>query len=221
MLEISAAIVPLGLAAAASPVPLLVLLLLLLTPRAVSNGVAFTGGWAVSLLAVGGGVLVVRGSADGPSDDAISVAPLEAGLGLVLLGLAVVQWRRRPRNGSAVRVPGWLTAADDCTPARAFALGTVLVVLNPKVLALAVVAAGTIGAASAEPVLRGTGLLVFAGLGSLGAGIPLGLRVALGARASRRLLSWRDWLVANGAAVTTAVLTALGLLLLTRAATAL
>jgi len=220
-MEISSAVVPLALAAAASPLPLLGVLLLLLTPRAVANGLAFTSGWSAALLVVGAGVLAVFGSDSALSRSGVYVAPVEALLGVVLVLLAGWHWRRRPRSGSAVRVPGWLAAADDCTPARAFAVGIVMVVLNPKVLTLVVVAATTIGAGSADVAIRGMALLLFAGLGSVGVGIPLALRVALGMRATRRLSHWRNWLVSNGAAVTTTVLAALGLLLLIRAAAAI
>jgi hypothetical protein len=217
--DISAAVVPLALATAASPLPLLVVLVLLLTPRAVSNGLAFASGWALALLGVAVGTLAIAGSGAGYERGGI-VPILEGCLGLTLLGLATWQWRRPTQEGSPAPVPKWLTAADECTPTRAFGLGTILVVLNPKVFALTVGAATAIATTSADPAQRGVGLALFTALGTVAVGIPLGLRVTLGTRAVGPLESWRGWLVTHGQVVATAVLAAIGLLLFLRAAVA-
>jgi hypothetical protein len=219
--EILAAVVPLALATAVSPLPLLVLLVLLLTSRAVSNGIAFALGWAVALLMVALGTLAIAGSNALPEGRGALVPTLEAVLGLALLGLATWQWHHHPRSGSEARVPGWLNAADECTPIRAFGLGFILVVLNPKVFALTVGAVTTIAAASSHPAQRGLGLAVYTALGTAAIGIPLGLRAALGIGAIGRLEAWRGWLITHGHVVATALLGAVGLLLLVRGVRAL
>ena len=218
MTEISA-VLSLALAAAASPVPLLVLLVLLLTPRALPHGVAYTAGWAAALLGVGVGTFAVGGP--GSDLDGVVVSAVQVALGLGLLVLAAWHWTRRPTDQSSVRVPRWLTAADDFTPLHAGGLGLVLVALNPKVFALTVAAAGTIAAASSDAATRLLALLGYAALGTLGLLVPLGLRLLLGTRAADRLAAWRGWLVANGASVSAAGLGAIGLLLLARGALAL
>ncbi len=219
MTEFSAAVLPLALATAASPVPLVVMLVLLLTPRAVHNGVAFTAGWAAALLVVGAGTFAVGGP--GAYLDGTVVGTVQITLGIALIGLGGWHWARRPRDGSSVRVPRWLTAADDCTPMHACGLGIVLVVLNPKVFALTVAAAGTIAADSADAPPRLLALLAYAAVGTLGILVPLGLQLVLGTPAAGRLTTWRGWLVANGSSVTAAGLGAIGLLLLTRGVLAL
>ena len=217
---ISAAVVPLALAAAASPVPLLVLLVLLVTPRAVPNGAAFSVGWAGALLGVGAVTLAAVGAGMDLRDDGTVVAGLTALVGVLMLVLAGWQWSRRPRDASAMPVPRWLTAADDCTLTHAFGLGVIMVLLNPKVLALTVGAVSTIATLGTGPA-RALDLLLFAALGSLGALIPFGFRVVLGMRATGGLQSCRAWLVAHGAGVASAVLGAVGLLLVVRGALAL
>ena len=218
--KISAAVVPLALAAAASPVPLLVLLVLLVTPRAVPNGAAFSVGWAAALLGVGAVTLAAVGAGLDLHGGGAVVAGLTALVGALLLVLAGWQWSRRPRDASAMLVPRWLTAADDCTPAHAFGLGVAMVLLNPKVLALTAGAVGAIAALGTGPA-RALDLFLFAALGSVGALIPLGFRVVLGMRATGGLESCRAWLVAHGAGVASAVLGAVGLLLVVRGALAL
>ena len=64
--------------------------------------------------------------------------------GALLLGLAVRQWRTRPRAGAQVAVPKWLQTIDQFEAAKAVGLGFVLSALNPKNVLLVVGAAAAI-----------------------------------------------------------------------------
>ena len=119
---IPAEVFPLALATAFSPLPFLALLIVLLTARAVPNGLAFAVGWAVALLAVGAITVALVGDGAGLDEQRVAVSVLEVAVGLVILLLAVQQWLQRPRGGAEAVVPGWLQAADRCTPAGALAL---------------------------------------------------------------------------------------------------
>ena len=145
---IPAEVVPLALATAVSPLPLLALLVVLLTARAVPNGLAFALGWAIALLAVGAVTVALVGSGAGLDEQGVLVSALEVIVGFGILLLAVQQWKRRPRGGAEAVVPRWLQVADRCTPRRAFAIGAVLVLANPKNLALTVAAAGAVTGAT-------------------------------------------------------------------------
>jgi threonine/homoserine/homoserine lactone efflux protein len=213
---IPAEVVPLAVATAVSPLPLVVLLVVLLTPRAVPNGVAFTCGWASALLLVGAATAALVGAGAGLDERGSVVSSLEVLVGLLLLLLAVRQWSRRPRGGSEATVPRWLLVADRSTPRRAYAMGAVLVVANPKNLALTVAAAGTIADADAGAGGQLSALLIFAALGSVGLAVPLALRITLGVRAAGLLSSWRLWLVRHGTPIACAVLALIGCLLLVR-----
>lgn len=217
---ISAEVVPLAVATAVSPLPLVVLLVVLLTPRAVPNGLALVAGWAMALLVVGAVTVMLVGSGAGLDERGTVVSTLEVLVGLVLLLLAARQWSRRPRGGAEAIVPRWLIVADQSTPLRAFAMGAVLVMANPKNLALAVAAAGAVAGASTESGTRAWALVLFAALGTAGLAVPLGLRMSLGTRADGLLSRWRRWLVVHGTPVASGLLAAIGCLLLLRGATA-
>jgi hypothetical protein len=206
-------------ATAASPLPLVVLLVVLLTPRAVPNGVAFTCGWASALLLVGAATVALVGTGAGLDERGRAVSSLEALVGLLLLLLAVRQWSRRPRAGAEATVPRWLLVADRSTPRRAYAMGAVLVVANPKNLTLTVAASGAVAGADASTGGQVSALVLFAALGSVGLAVPLALRVALGARAAGLLSRWRLWLVRYGTPIACAVLVLIGFLLLVRGLT--
>ncbi|MGZ4638771.1 MAG: GAP family protein [Actinomycetes bacterium] len=212
-----AEVAPFAVATALSPLPLVVLLVVLVTPRAVPNGFAFAAGWAGALVLVGGLTLSLAGSRAGLDEGSLGVAALEVVVGLAVLMLAGRQWARRLPVGSPPAVPGWLQVADTWRSGRAFGMGALLVVANPKNLALAIAAAGAVATTSAGSSREQTqGLAAFAILGSVGVGVPLAIRLAMGSRANRWLGRWRAVLVTHGATVAAAVLGVLGAALLAR-----
>ena len=187
---IPADVFPFAVGTALSPLPLLVLLIVLLTPRAVPNGLAFALGWAVALLVVGGVTVAVLGAGAGFDEQGAVVSLIEVFVGCLLLVLAVRQWFRRPRGGAEAVVPRWLQVADRCTPPRAFAMGSVLVLANPKNLALTVAAAGTVaGTSAAKPTRSGVGAGPVRDPGYGGPGRPA--RAPHHPRGARRPAPWR------------------------------
>src|ERR1700754_1936489 len=95
-------VLSLAVGVAIRPVPIIAVVLMLATPRGRVNGPAFLGGWLLGLAAVGTIVLVASGSAGASQDDgapATWVSWLKIALGLLLLAVAVKQWRGRPRAG--------------------------------------------------------------------------------------------------------------------------
>lgn len=219
MAGIPAEVVPLAVATAVSPLPLVVMLVVLLTPRAVPNGFALASGWATALLVVGAATMALVGAGAGVDEQSRPVALLEGLLGVGLLVLALRQWRRRPRGAADATIPRWLSVADRFSPQRAYAMGAVLVLANPKNLALTVAAGGAVATATGEIGDRVASLVFFAALGTVGLVVPLGLRIALGTRAVGLLSRWRRWLVAHGTPIACAVLVLIGVLLIARGAT--
>ena len=138
-------VLPFAVVVALSPIPIIGVVLMLGTPRARSNGPAFILGWLLGLTVVGAIVLVVASGADASESGqpASWVGVLKLVLGVVLLLLAVKQWRGRPRGDADAALPGWMRTIDHFTPGRALAMGVALSVINPKNLVL------TIGAATA------------------------------------------------------------------------
>src|SRR3954467_15900514 len=97
-----------GVGVALSPVPIIAVVLMLATPRGRVNGPAFLAGWVVGLSVVGTVVLLAASGGDaseaGAPADWVSVLKLV--LGVLLLGLAVKQWRGGPRRGEQTQRAG-------------------------------------------------------------------------------------------------------------------
>jgi threonine/homoserine/homoserine lactone efflux protein len=132
-------------------------------------------------------------------------------VGLALLAAAAVKWRGRRGQKPP---PRWIAALDGVGPARAFAVGAVLGGVNPKNLAFAAAAAGSIGGVGLTGRDAAIPGLVFVLLGSasvLGATV---LRLAAGARAARRLDAVRTFMTDNGPVILGVVFAILGVKLI-------
>jgi threonine/homoserine/homoserine lactone efflux protein len=161
-------------------------------------------------------VLALAGAA-GAEDDAkpstlASVVKLL--LGLLLLLLAVRQWRSRPAPGREAELPAWMRAVDSFTAGRAFGLGALLSAVNPKNLALAISAAATIAQAGLSGGGSAAALAVFVVLASASIAVPVVFYLVGGSGAKATLDGWKAWLGANNATVMTVLLAVLGTVLL-------
>ena len=214
-----AQLVPVALGVLASPLPIMAVVLLLLGKRARSNGSAFVGGWLVGLVALGLiGILILNGtSVFGSQGTGPVVRSLKAVLGAVLLVLAVLQWRDRPRGGQEAKAPSWMAALATFTPAKSFGLGLTLAAIKPKNLVLTLAAATTISESGIEVGRELVALAVFVLIASIGVAAPLVCYFALGSRAPATLERWGTWLTRYNAVVVAAVLAVIGLLLVASA----
>ena len=142
-------ILPLAIAVDISVLSIIAVILMLITPQARSNGPAFVAGWVLGLVAVGGLVLILAdaagvSSSSGPSTAAYAI---KLALGVLLLLLAVRQWRNRPGPGEQPPAPKWMAALDSFTPVKSLGLGAAMSGVNPKNLALSASAAMSIAQA--------------------------------------------------------------------------
>lgn len=208
-------ILTLGIGVAISPVPIIAVILMLLSKQAKGNGLAFALGWALGLALVGALVLVFGSAHNLSSGGGLSTAVplLEVLLGLLLLYVAVGQWRKRPKPGEEPAMPAWMATLDWLTPARAPGLGALLSGANPKNLSLTVAAALVIARANLPPGQAILALTVFIGIGSITVAGPVLYYLVAGERAAKTLDGWKAWLIANNATVLAVLLLVIGTLL--------
>ena len=192
-----------GVGVAISPVPIIAVVLMLGTPRARVNGPAFVLGWVVGLAVVGTIVLVAAGGAGATEDEepATWVGVLKLVLGVLLVLVALKQWRGRPRAGEEAAMPKWMQTIDRFTPTRSMAIAVALSAINPKNLLLTVGAAAAIAQTGADTGEQAVALAVFVLVGTLGPGLPVAIYFALGARATHILDELKLWMGANNAAI--------------------
>jgi threonine/homoserine/homoserine lactone efflux protein len=185
-----------GVGVALSPVPIIAVVLMLGTPKGRTNGPAFLVGWILGIAVLGTIVLLIAGSASASKHGtpATWVSILKIALGVLLILLAVKQWRGRPRGGGTAELPSWMKAIDGFTPARSAAIAVVLAAVNPKNLLLVVGGAAAIAQTGASTAAQAVALAVFIVIATLGVGAPVAIYFVMGDKATAILGELRDWM---------------------------
>ncbi|MEV8178670.1 GAP family protein [Cellulosimicrobium funkei] len=161
---------PVAVGVLVSPLPIVAVVLMLVSGRAKANAFAFLVGWFVAVGAVTLVVALVAGSAV-PKDGGppLWAAILKLVLGVLLLLLALKQWRGRPRDGADPPAPRWMTAIDAFTPVKAAGLAVLLGAVNPKNLLLVVSGGAAIASAAPDDTnAQVVAAVVFAVVASIG-----------------------------------------------------
>jgi threonine/homoserine/homoserine lactone efflux protein len=196
-------VLSLAVGVALSPVPIIAVVLMLGTPRARGNGPAFIVGWVLGLSFVGTIALVAASGGDASEDGepATWVGWVKLGLGVLLLLLAIRQWRGRPREGAEAALPKWMQTIDQFRPGKAFGMAALLSGINPKNLLLTLGAASAIAQTGIDAGEQAVALAVFVVIGTLGPGIPVAIYFVMGERAKHVLDGLKAWMGAHNAAI--------------------
>ena len=131
-------------------------------------------------------------------------------LGVLLLLVAARQFRSRPRGGEEPHMPKWMTRIDNITPLAAFGLAAALSGANPKNLLLAAAGAAAIAQTGIPGGQQAIAYLIFAVIGTLGVGIPVGIYFALGERSAKFLAGLKDWMSEHNAVIMTVLCLIIG-----------
>ncbi len=193
---------------AISPVPVIALILMLFSRAATRNSLSFLAGWLLGLTGVGLVVLAIgSGSSSGPSDASGVIKIL---IGILFLALAAKQFKSRPRPGVEAEMPAWMASIDGMTAVKAFGLGLLLTVPNPKNLGLTIAAASSIAAAGLSGSEEVATLIVFVLIASLTIIVPVVAYLIAGEQAEPVLNVMKHWLIDNNATVMTVLFAVLG-----------
>jgi threonine/homoserine/homoserine lactone efflux protein len=200
--------------AALSPIPIIGVVLMLGTPHARVNGPAFVAGWLLGLAAVGAIVLLVAPESDADGSSSGGVRWVRLLLGLLLVALALKQWRDRPRDGEPAPTPAWMAEVERFGAWKAAAAGAAFSAVNPKNLVLAVAAAAAISQVSISGGEQAVAYAIFALLSTVGVALPVVLYFALGERAASMLERLEGWLAQHNAVIMTVLLLVIGVKLI-------
>jgi threonine/homoserine/homoserine lactone efflux protein len=207
---------PAAIGVAISPMPIVAVVLMLVSARGRVNGPSFLVGWWAGIAIVGTVVLVVAGSAGTGSSaqPATWVGTLQLILGILLLLVAVRQWRGRPREGEESPQPKWMGALDRFGPLKAAGAGLLLSAVNPKNLLLVVAGATAIAQAGLSGGGEAVALVIFILIASIGVGAPVVLYFAAGKNSRQRLDSLKGWMARNNSIIMAVLLLVIGVKLL-------
>lgn len=216
MLAVIGSTLPLALGIAISPMAIIAAVLMLLSPRARATATGFLVGWLVGIVAATTVFTLVGGllPASEPGPPATIRGVIHLAVGVLLLVLAVRQWRRRPTAGEPTPLPAWMRAIDSISWPAAAGFGFLLSGLSPKNLLLAAAAGVEIGAAAlpmAETVAVVAIVVLLAGATVL---IPVVAYLVAAERLRAPLGALRGWLAAENAVIMSVLLLVLGVVLI-------
>ncbi|MDZ8171540.1 GAP family protein [Microbacterium xanthum] len=210
MTPLIAGLLAVAVAVAISPLSIVAVIIMATSGKGRTNGSAFIAG--SSAFMIGFLLTLVLLGRTAEADDAesgahIAVDVVEILLGCALLGLAVLQWRRRSRTTH----PAWLRGIDEMTIPKAFLLGVLLAgPLSPKDLPLLVAAGGQISQASLAAAEIAAVILVFVLISLSAVAVPWLVSVIAPGGVERRLSGARQWLLTNHSTIMTVLFLVLG-----------
>jgi threonine/homoserine/homoserine lactone efflux protein len=209
-------ILPLALGVAISPMPVIAAILMLLSPKARTTSVGFLVGWVTGIvIAVTAFTLL---SSLLPEGDPNASKPVQGTiklvLGILLVLLAIRQWRGRPSGEAVPALPKWMSAIDTLTPVKGLGLGLLLSALNPKNLIMAAGAGVAVGAGA-----LGTGetvvvIVVFTAIAASTVAVPIIAYLLAADRMAEPLEALRSWLVRENTVVMAVLVLVIGVVII-------
>ena len=209
-------LLPLAVAIAISVTTIITTVLMLLSPEAQSRtvglllGCVVGVGGAVALFAVLPSLLPTQG----PSGSSLEkAAVIKIVIGVLLVVLALKQWRERPARGDRVELPKWMAGVDSIRPGKALLLGVLLSAVVPKNLLLAVSAGLILGEARLSVGQASVVIVGFTVIATSTVAAPVVANVVAPSRMRGPFERLREWLVENNVAIMVLVLLLIGVVM--------
>jgi hypothetical protein len=200
---------PYALGILLSPLPVIPVLFMLLGPRPRQSSIGYVLGWCCGVAFFTELFVLISVFISGIKTTPHWLSWVFVALGIALLVLAIRRWRVRHEP---TPLPGWMTALETASPAKAFGLGFVLTIVSSPVF---LIGAGlTIGVASQSATKDALDVLTFTVIASGLVILPVVLYLIAGKSVASALLASKQWLEKNYATVSTVILFAFGVIIL-------
>src|SRR5512133_1008022 len=209
-------LLPLAVAIAISVTTIITTVLMLLSPKAKSRTVGLLLGCVVG---VGGAVALFTLLADLlPTEDSggssLAASLIKMVVGMLLVILALKQWRGRPAGGDRAGLPKWMARVDTMTPGNALVLGLLLSAVVPKNLLIALSAGLIIGEAEFSGGHAAVVIVLFTAIATSTVAVPVVAHLVASARMREPFERLREWLVENNVTIMVVVLLVIGVVMI-------
>jgi hypothetical protein len=215
MVTASGELLPLAVAIAISITTIITTILMLLSPKAKRRtvgllvGCVVGVGGAVALFALLAGLLPTQDSGGSRVAAVINMV-----VGVLLVVLALRQWRVRPARGDQAELPRWMTEVDSMTPTKALVLGVLLSAVVPKNLLLALSAGVIVSEAGLSVGKASVVIVVFTVLATSTVAVPVVAHLVAPARMHGPFQRLREWLVENNVTIMGLLLFLIGVVMI-------
>jgi hypothetical protein len=209
-------LLPLAVAIAISVTTIITTVLMLLSPKARSRTVGLLVGCVVG---VGGAIALFTLLADMlPRQDSggssLEASVIRMVVGVLLVVLALRQWRGRPANGDRAELPKWMAGVDSIMPGKALLLGLLLSAVVPKNLLLALSAGLIVGEAGLSGGQAAAVIVLFTAIATSTVAVPVVAHLVAPARMRAPFERLREWLVENNVAIMVVLLLVIGVVMI-------
>jgi Sap, sulfolipid-1-addressing protein len=215
MVTASGELLPLAVAIAISITTIITTILMLLSPKAKRRtvgllvGCVVGVGGAVALFALLAGLLPTQ-----DSGGSLAAAVINMVVGVLLVVLALRQWRVRPARGDQAELPRWMTEVDSMTPTKALVLGLLLSAVVPKNLLLALSAGVIVSEAELSVGKASVVIVVFTMIATSTVAVPVVAHLVAPARMHGPFQRLREWLVENNVTIMGLLLLVIGVVMI-------
>ena len=204
-------LIPLALVIALSPLSIVPAVLVLHSPRPRPSGLAFLTGWVIGLVALTTLFIGVSGLLGGMGGQPPTwTSWVRIVIGVALITFRISRWLTR--HSKPHQMPG-TKHVTDAGPVKAFAIGAVLTVANPKVLFVCAAAGLAIGSSGLGHGIWGAEA-VFVAVAASTVALPILAYTLSGDRLDPYLDRLKVWMEKHNAALVAAILVVIGLLVL-------
>lgn len=207
-------LLPIALAVAVSSVPIMATILVLLSPRRGQSALPFLLGWVLGIatvvsLCTAFAQLIPTARSPRRPETTIGIAEMLVGVALVVI--AIVAWRRARRNPSTA-MPKWLAAVGSLGPWSSFGLAFALNV-RPKGVLLAVAAGLSLRADGLAVGESAIAIAIYTLVGCSTVAVPIIVTLAAPERMEPRLVVAKEWLTRNNGIITAIILVMVGVVI--------
>jgi threonine/homoserine/homoserine lactone efflux protein len=215
MVSASGELLPLAVAIAISITTIITTILMLLSPKAKGRtvgllvGCVVGVGGAVALFALLAGLLPTQDSGGSRVAAVINMV-----VGVLLVVLALRQWRVRPARGDQAELPKWMAEVDSMTPSKALVLGLLLSAVVPKNLLLALSAGVIVSEARLSVGEASVVIVVFTVIATSTVAVPVVAHLVAPARMHGPFQRLREWLVENNVTIMGLLLLVIGVVMI-------
>ena len=215
MLEATGNAIPVAVGIAISPLAVAALMVMLLTPKAGLNAPSFLLGWLLGFVIIGFLAHFIPGFEVSSDKPGMLAGVVRLVLGLVLLLLALWQFRRQADFGEE-KTQRFLGRINDMNAGHSVLAGLLLTAGHPKNLPLIAAGVAAIGRYNLDILSEILAFLIFTMVSSVTLVLPMMLFFLARHRVEIIFGHWKSWLIRNNDIIVLLLLLVFGALLIGR-----
>ena len=215
MLQALGHLLPIAVAVALSSVPITATIAILISPKRNRAAIPFLVGWVLGIALVISLVSLFAQALPTTSikEPTLAIGIVEIVLGVALVVLAVVTWRRGRGRPPSADEPKWLRAIGAFGALPAFGIAFALN-FRPKGLLLGIAAGLALHSSGVDPAGAAIAIAIYTVIGASTVAVPIIFTLASPTRMQPRLVTARSWITRNSRIVTVLIMLMIGVVII-------